>query len=83
MTLEAIEDKAKQGVVYAEMRYCPQLLCTVGEHENDANPLIEENPDEELKPSDVVRIGQANLITDLITESISSDRPALSINNPM
>lgn len=56
LTIEAIEDKAKQGIVYCEMRYCPQLLCTIGEHENDCNPLIEENPDEDLKPSDVVRI---------------------------
>ena len=62
-----------------------KLLCTIGEHENDCNPLIEENPDEDLKPSDVVRIGKANLISDLNRFDPNDRRPAVlndfSINN--
>lgn len=56
LTLDAIQDKAKDGVVYVEMRYCPQLLSTVAENKDDLNPLIEENPKDRLKPSEVVHI---------------------------
>lgn len=56
ITLETIEDKVKVGIVYLELRYCPQLLCTTKEHSEDENPLVEDDPDEHLKPSDVVRL---------------------------
>lgn len=54
LTLNAIEDKAKDGVVYIEFRYCPQLLATAPEHAEDLNPVIDREHPDQLKPSEVV-----------------------------
>ena len=49
LTLEAIEDFHRRGIVYIELRFSPHLLATIG---ND--PLNENDPEEKITPEDVL-----------------------------
>lgn len=49
LTLEAIEDFHRRGIVYIELRFSPHLLATIG---ND--PLNEDDPEEKITPEEVL-----------------------------